>query len=212
MPGNTSTKSGKLCPSDWFVLGCSIQHFLFFNRVSDIMVNTKLIQYNLDSGDFETLFNGEKQHTKPEYVVKRHFEDKGYDVINVEPTTSRDKLPEKLKGLEKYFKPGVPDLFLYGMDNEENRFVEVKGSNDGVMFHQLKYIKESYIDCQIIFVQQNLDEYQCGQCDRIFDTEKGVGIHKAYCNGGEDPAPGREDGEKPIRLERFTRFGETGSS
>jgi len=35
------------------------------------MVNTKLIQYNLDSGDFETLFSGEKQHTKPEYVVKK---------------------------------------------------------------------------------------------------------------------------------------------
>jgi len=176
------------------------------------MVDTKLIQYNLNSESFKTLFEGEKQNTMPEKVVKEHFEDKGYDVINVEPNTSRDQLPEKLKGLEKYFKPGVPDLFLHGMDDEDNRFVEVKGPSDGVMFHQLKYIKESYIDCQIVFVQQSLDEHKCGRCDRVFDTEKGVAIHRAWCNGREDSAPGREDGEKPIKCQRFTRFGKTGSS
>jgi len=155
-------------------------------------------KFDIDTGNLETLKKEVKYKGNAENIVEEYYKDQGWNVLNISPTMSSRSLPNKLQFLEDMLKPGAPDLFLYGKENKRNRFVEVKDKGDGFRFEQLKYMKDNSIECSVVFVDRIDDEFECSDCGKIFDSEKGLKIHKSHCYNG--------DGEKPVKIRQVSRF------
>lgn len=168
------------------------------------MNKVKLWIYDPEKGLLEEYAVIDEKTPDTEKLVADFYRENGWNVINVSPSDSGDKLPERLSGLEEMFKPGVPDLFCYGKPSESNRFVEVKRGNDGLALNQIRFAKENSVKCLVIFVEDLKKEFECSDCGKIFDSERGLQVHKGMCYP--------ENGDRPIKSERFTRFRENRSS
>ena len=168
------------------------------------MKEKNLHKFNPETGKLKVLEKNFKASGRAETVVKTFFEEKGWKVLNVSPKMGIDSIPDKLNGLEKVIEKGVPDLFLYGRIDKNNKFVEVKDAGDGIRFGQLSFMKSINIDCSVIFVESASKEFECSDCGKIFDSERGLKGHKSSCY--------TEPEESPVKIHRVSRFGENRSS
>jgi hypothetical protein len=106
-----------------------------------------------------------------ETIAKKDLENKGWNVVNLEPGTflidrfeTRDgkelanDLTRKLKKAK--FHSGCPDLLCYKEKEDlELVFVEVKSKNDSVKLNQIKWFSRNDYNIKLAFVDNLTVDY-----------------------------------------------------
>lgn len=162
------------------------------------MKERNLWKYETETGEIQKIGREELCIGSAEDKIQNYFEEKGWKVINISPNSTGESIPEELSGLEKMFKEGVYDLFLYGKEDESNKFVEVKGEEDGLKLNQIRFANSNKVDKFVIFIEKEKEQFECGDCGRVFDTQNGLKTHKANCY--------TESEDSPIKLNRVSYF------